>query len=69
MKIAKYGTVTITDGPIQIDGWLVTREAGDPPEATHEQLLLATVIAWARKKFNDEANKVVIEAVAQKNVH
>jgi hypothetical protein len=63
MKIIKYGTVTISEGPITIDGWLVTPEAGDPPEAKPEELLLALAIDWARKKFDAESNKASYQAI------
>jgi hypothetical protein len=52
MKIEKYGTVIIGEGPIKIDGWLVKPELTDPPEATPEQMLLEVVIPWAQKKLN-----------------
>jgi hypothetical protein len=63
MKIIKYGTVTISEGSITIDGWLVTPEDSDPPEATSEQLMLALVIDWARKKFDAESNKASYQAI------
>lgn len=47
MKIIKYGTVTVAQGPIRIEGWLVQREDTDPPEPTIEQLLLVTATDWA----------------------
>lgn len=61
MKIVKYGTVTITEGPIKVEGWLVEPEDGDP--ALPEQMLLAYAITWARKKFDAEANKAYMSAV------
>jgi hypothetical protein len=63
MKIIQYGTVTITQGPIQVEGWLVAPEDSDPPEATSEQLMLALVIDWARKKFDTESNKASYRAI------
>ena len=63
MKIVKYGTVTITEGPIKVEGWLVEPEASDPVDVTPEQMLLAFVITWARKKFDAEANKAYMSAV------
>jgi len=47
MKIIKFGTVTIAQGPIRVEGWLVKREDTDPPEPTTEQLLLVTATDWA----------------------
>ena len=64
MKIVKYGTVTVTDGPIKVEGWLVEPEASDPEDATPEQMLLASVITWARKKFDTEANKAILAAAS-----
>jgi hypothetical protein len=54
MKIVKHGTVTLTDGPVRVEGWLVERELTDPPlsEATNEQLVLEVAIPWAQKKLN-----------------
>jgi hypothetical protein len=54
MKIEKYGVVILTQNAIKVEGWQVERERSDPPEseATHEQLLLETVIPWAQKKMN-----------------
>ena len=63
MKIIKYGTVTITEGPIKVEGWLVEPEDGDP--ALPEQMLLAYAITWARKKFDAEANKAYMIAVKE----
>ena len=55
MKIVKYGTVTVTEGPIKVEGWLVEREPTDPPEseATNEQMLLEVAIPWAQKRLNE----------------
>jgi hypothetical protein len=54
MKIVNHGVVIISKQDIRVEGWLVTRESTDPPEseATHEQLVLETVIPWAQKKMN-----------------
>ena len=53
MIIRKYGVVILTEGKIQVEGWLVERTASDPDEATNEQLLLEVAIPWAQKKLND----------------
>jgi hypothetical protein len=53
MIIRKYGVVILTEGKIQVEGWLVERDASDPDEATNEQLLLEVAIPWAQKKLND----------------
>lgn len=52
MKIAKYGKVIIDEGPIKFEGWLMTPEPTDSPDATPEQMLLEVVIPWAQKKMN-----------------
>lgn len=52
MKIAKVGQVIIGEGPIQFNGWVMTPEPTDPPEATPEQMLLETAIPWAQKRLN-----------------
>jgi len=62
MKITKYGVVIITETKIRVEGWQVEREATDPEGATNEQLLLYTVIKWAQKKFDAEANKAFMLA-------
>jgi len=63
MKIVKYGTVTITEGAIKVEGWLVEPEADDPVDAKPEQLLLQLAIDWARKKFETEVNKEYYKAL------
>jgi hypothetical protein len=54
MKITKFGSVTLTEHSVQVEGWQVERELTDPPieEATHEQMLLEVAIPWAQKKLN-----------------
>jgi hypothetical protein len=52
MKIHKYGTVILTEGPVKVDGWNIERESDDPAYATDEQLLLKFAITWAQKKLN-----------------
>lgn len=52
MKVNRYGTVTLSEGPIRVDGWLIEREPDDPADATSEQLLLAVAIDWARERFD-----------------
>jgi hypothetical protein len=53
MKIARYGVVILTENAVKAEGWLMTPEATDPPDATEEQMLLETVIPWAQKKMNE----------------
>jgi hypothetical protein len=70
MKIVKHGTIKIllTDEKMdcKVEGWICEPEADDPKDATGEQLLLWTVIRWARKRFDEEVNKAIIQAkVAQ----
>lgn len=54
MKIIQYGVVILSQNDIKVEGWNVQRELSDPPEseASHEQILLETVIPWAQKKMN-----------------
>ena len=52
MIVTKYGTVTLTEGPVKIEGWEVQPELNDPTDATPEQMLLEVVIPWAQKKLN-----------------
>ena len=51
MKIIKHGTVTLTDGPVQVDGWLIEREPTDLADASNEELLLEVVIPWAKNRL------------------
>jgi hypothetical protein len=53
MKINRYGVVILTEAKVQVEGWLVEKEASDPAEATTEQMLLEVAIPWAQKKLND----------------
>jgi hypothetical protein len=63
MKITKYGTVIISEGPIRVDGWLVERELSDPSTATTEQLLLDFAITWAKNKFQAALNREVLNVM------
>jgi hypothetical protein len=51
MKIIKYGTVILSEGPVRVEGWNVEREPEDPTDATDEQLLLGFAIYWAQQRF------------------
>jgi hypothetical protein len=61
MRIAKYGTVTFTEGDIKVDGWDVQREDSDPADATNEQLFLAVMLHWAHEKFHQAEQGVVLD--------
>jgi hypothetical protein len=72
MKITRYGTVILTEGPVRVEDWLVEREPEDPTEATTEQLLLEFAIPWAQGRLQDTVNSamrdVFREAVNQKTL-
>lgn len=63
MKIVKYGTVVISSGPIQVEGFIGEPEASDPAEVPPEQLLLACVIDWAKTRFQAAVNAAVMNAI------
>lgn len=52
MKITQHGAVIISEEGIQVQGWQVEPEPTGSPEATHEQMLLETVIPWAQNRMN-----------------
>ena len=65
MKIAKFGHVIITPETIRIEGWLMTPEPGDSPEATSGELLTGLATAWALKRLQDALEKESIKAMSR----
>lgn len=68
MKIVKYGTVTISENKIGVQGFLAEPEASDPADATPEQLLLNEAIKWARRRFENEVTKSILAAAREKKL-
>ena len=66
MKINKFGTVTLTQGNVLVEGWEIEREPEDPENATNEQLLLGFAIKWAEERLRVATNSAVLE-VFRKN--
>ena len=61
MKIHKYGTVTLTEGPVNIEGWNIQREPDDPKDATDEQLLLGFAVTWAQERLTAATNSAALD--------
>jgi hypothetical protein len=61
MKIIKFGTVTLTEGPVNIEGWNIQREPNDPKDATDEQLLLGFAITWAQERLTVAVNSAILD--------
>lgn len=61
MKIHKFGTVILTEGPVKVDGWNVEREPEDPIDATTEQLLLGFAITWAKERLTAATNDAILD--------
>jgi len=66
MKITRYGTVILTEGPVRIEDWRVAREPSDPPEASTEQLLLEFAIPWAKKRLEAAIQAAMLDVVRDK---
>lgn len=61
MKIHTFGTVTLTTGPVKVEGWNIEREPEDPIEATDEQLLLGFAINWAQAQLIKATNDAMLD--------
>jgi len=61
MKINKFGAVTLTEGPVKIEGWNIEREPDDPKDATDEQLLLGFAIHWAHEKLREATKQAAFD--------
>lgn len=61
MKIHQFGTVTLTTGPVKVEGWNIEREPEDPIEATDEQLLLGFAVRWAQEQLTKAMNAAILD--------
>jgi len=61
MKIHKFGTVILTEGPVKVEGWNVEREPEDPSDATTEQLILGFAIKWAQERLTVATNSAILD--------
>jgi len=66
MKINKFGTVILTEGPVRVEGWNYSREPEDPVDATDEQLLLEFAIPWAQERLRKATNGAVLDVMQRR---
>jgi hypothetical protein len=63
MRIVKYGTVTLTEGDVRVEGWLFELDDDDPEDALPEELLLAYAIEWAKLRFKAAVSDTTMDAI------
>lgn len=65
MRIVKYGTVILTEGPVRVEDWLVEREPEDSPDLTTEQLLLGFAVPWALGRLREAVNSAALDMIRE----
>lgn len=63
MKVIQHGVVILSEGPVQVNGWNIQREASDPADATGEQLVLMAAIPWAQARLAQALRQAVKDAL------